>query len=1066
VDAAVDEGGEGPGIARLRRVVGRVLESRPTLPESSARLGPDATRLMESPLFDEAYYARQAGVEGTRLELVRHYLRTPVGRRPSPHPLFDRGFFTQSYRADVGHRDVFLVYLRRKAFRTPTHPLFDTRRYRRRNPGAATHPHGPIGHYQEVGATAGIPANHWLVGHEGEFTPSLLDWLSTRRAEWELRRAGTVRGAVSREDLHEGAAELAAYDGVEVGPGGDQALVSVVVTPGTHPGHLVTSLRSLRGQVCTSWHALVLDDGLQPGLHDLLARELPVGSWQVVPATGQVPADLNRAVAAAGGVWLAFLSAGDAWEADRLRLALAVAQTDDELAVADVMRRVRRDGSSGLVGNGLPRDQVRDRSTVDLARLLVDRATVLELGGFDESLHGAWAFDLVSRVARVGGVRPVMALGVTRHVAWATEARHRPAGDRPAFDHAAVGSWPDVVLNRALIDWDAVADAVATPGLVSVIVPTYADWSMTVAAVESVMAAAADSEIPVECLVVDNGCDAETSVILDSLAWRFDEVRVIHNAVNHGFALGNNLALPHARGEHVVFLNNDTTVDGGWLEPLVSALADPDVLGAQSLLLYPTGVIQSAGIAFPTTGGVPHAFLQGFPVEDATGIERLSFSALTGAALAMRRDDVVALRGFDPVFRNGMEDIDLCLRLKDLRSGRYVVLPDSRVTHHESQTPGRYDDYDTNRELYLQRWGDRAPRDDAGLWATRGFRVVDHAVSFRHRKQRRLGVPEPVLIRDTWLQVEESPPRLRWAIKNPAPFGPDAERWGDTHFARAMASALREAGQEVVIDHRPEHERYTGRFDDVSLVLRGLAPYRPSYEHVTIGWVISHPEMLSTAEAVTYDRLLAASEAWAERRSRDWGIHIEPMLQATDHTLFHPDLAVPDTGHPVLFVGGSRKQFRPIVKAAVEVGLPISIYGSQWRQFVTGRVVKDAYLPNTRLGAAYRSAGVVLNDHWEDMRLEGFLSNRLFDAAASGARVITDDVVGLGSTFGRSVQVMRSSGDLVTMSSTPDPDEIFGSDEERRAVAARIHREHSFRARARRLIEIALEARRERGFDR
>ncbi len=1061
----MDQGPDNPSIARLRRAVGRVLDGRQTVTDSPDRLGPDGSRLLETPLFDEVYYARQAGVEGTRRELIRHYLRTPVGKRPSPHPLFDREFFAKNYRPDLGQRDVFLVYLRRKAFRTPTHPLFDTRRYRRRNPGAATHPHGPIGHYQEVGAAAGIPANHWLVGHEGEFTPSLLDWLTARRAEWDLRRAGIVRAAVSRAELRRGAAALAAYDDVDIATGGDRALVSVVVTPGTHPGHLATSLRSLRGQRFTSWHALVLDDAAQPDLAALLASELPAGSWEIVPATGQGPVDLNRAVSAAPGVWLAFLTAGDAWEKDRLHLALAVAQGERELAVADVMRRVRRDGSSSLVGNGLPRDQVRDRSTVDLARLVVDRASVLELGGFDETLPGAWAFDLVARIARVSGVRAIPALGVTRHQAWLLEARHRQAGDRPAFDQSVVTSWADVVLNRSLVDWDSLADTETTPGLVSVIIPTYADWSMTVEAVESVMSAADAGEVEVECLVVDNGCDAETSVILDSLAWRFDRVRVIHNAVNHGFALGNNLALPHARGEHVVFLNNDTTVDRGWLEPLAAGLADPEVLGAQSLLLYPTGVIQSAGIAFPTTGGVPHAFLQGFPIEDATGIEELSFSALTGAALAMRRADVVALLGFDPVFRNGMEDVDLCLRLRALRPGRFVVLPESRVTHHESQTPGRYDAFDTNRELYLQRWGDRAPRDDAALWATRGFRVVDHAVSFRHRNQRRLGVPEPVLIRDTWLRVDESPPRLRWAIKNPAPFGPDAERWGDTHFARAMASALRGAGQEVVIDHRPEHERYTGRFDDVSLVLRGLAPYRPSYEHVTIGWVISHPEMLSTAEASTYDRLLAASEAWATRRSRDWGIRVEPMLQATDHTLFHPDLAVPDTGHPVLFVGGSRKEFRPIVKAAVEVGLPISIYGSQWRQFVTGRVVKDAYLPNARLGAAYRSAGVVLNDHWEDMRLEGFLSNRLFDAAASGARVITDDVVGLGSRFGRSVQVMHSSADLVTMSSTPDLDEIFGSDTERREVAALIHREHSFRARAQRLIEIALEARRERGFD-
>ncbi len=64
---------------------------------------------------------------------------------------------------------------------------------------------------------------------------------------------------------------------------------------------------------------------------------------------------------------------------------------------------------------------------------------------------------------------------------------------------------------------------------------------------------------------------------------------------------------------------------------------------------------------------------------------------------------------------------------------------------------------------------------------------------------------------------------------------------------------------------------------------------------------------------------------------------------------------------------------------------------------------------------------MVLNDHWEDMRTSGFISNRLFDAAASGARVITDAVEGLPATFGDSVQVYRSQEDLVRLSSSPIP---------------------------------------------
>ena len=44
-------------------------------------------------------------------------------------------------------------------------------------------------------------------------------------------------------------------------------------------------------------------------------------------------------------------------------------------------------------------------------------------------------------------------------------------------------------------------------------------------------------------------------------------------------------------------------------------------------------------------------------------------------------------------------------------------------------------------------------------------------------------------------------------------------------------------------------------------------------------------------------------------------------------------------------------------------------------------------MANEEVGALYASAGVVLNDHHDDMRRDRFLSNRLFDAAACAARI-------------------------------------------------------------------------------
>jgi GT2 family glycosyltransferase len=749
--------------------------------------------------------------------------------------------------------------------------------------------------------------------------------------------------------------------------------------------------------------------------------------WELVPDLAQ-----------ARGEYVAFLDAGDSWVPDRLERLVALGRS----FVVDELEGERGNGEKVVFRTPAPE--------VEPARLVAQREALLGLGAADPTLPAAWLLDLLLRSRP--HVEPVGVVGTRRRFP-----------DRRRALRPPLGNWRNVVLNRHLVDWAALEAQTPTPGLTSVLVPTYEDAELTAACVRSLLAD--DSGGPVEVVVWDNGSAPEIAAALDRLA-QPDRVRVIHAEENHGFALGNNLALAQARGDVVVFLNNDTEVATGWLGPLRQALTDPGVLGAQPLLLYPSGAVQSAGIAFPTCGGLPHAFLQGFPAEDAEGVGELRLHALTGAALALRRADAVRLRGFDPVFTNGMEDADLCHRLAALRPGHFRVLDEVPVVHHESRTPGRYDKHLANRALYLDRWARVVtPRDDAELWATRGLRAVDHEVGRpRHGEPPRLRVPMPVLVRPSRLEVRESP-RLRWAIKNPAPAGPGGERWGDTHFAASLARALREQGQEVVVDRRPEWDRATGRHDDVVLVLRGLVRHHPSPEQVSLLWVISHPDDVSVEEARGFDRVLAAGRPWAERRARDWAVPIEPLLQATDPGLFHPEVAVTAERHPALFVGNSHRRLRPVVRDALAAGLPLAVYGDLWSGLVPDEVVRGRSVPNDALAAAYRSAGVVLNDHHEDMLREGFVSNRLFDAVASGARVVTDPVLdreALVELFGPGVQVYETPDDLGRLATLPDPDAVFGDDVVRRAAAERVRRDHSFAARAVRLIEVAREARAER----
>ena len=104
-----------------------------------------------------------------------------------------------------------------------------------------------------------------------------------------------------------------------------------------------------------------------------------------------------------------------------------------------------------------------------------------------------------------------------------------------------------------------------------------------------------------------------------------------------------------------------------------------------------------------------------------------------------------------------------------------------------------------------------------------------------------------------------------------------------------------------------------------------------------------------------------------------------------------------------LFVGGAGLnggRARPIVDDAITADLPLRVYGEGWAGLSAWA---GQSLPNDQVPGAYGNARFVLNDHWADMRAEGFLSNRLFDAVAAGARVITDHIEGL-DIFGDSVR--------------------------------------------------------------
>jgi hypothetical protein len=292
--------------------------------------------------------------------------------------------------------------------------------------------------------------------------------------------------------------------------------------------------------------------------------------------------------------------------------------------------------------------------------------------------------------------------------------------------------------------------------------------------------------------------------------------------------------------------------------------------------------------------------------------------------------------------------------------------------------------------------------------------------------------------------------KLNWAIKISAPDDDTAQRWGDSAFAQDLAEALSEAGQSVSIHPLGTHPSPARGDYDVVLVLRGLHRIDPVAGCLNYLWIISHPDAVTDDETdAGWTRVFAASRTW----ERSAHVKAQPLLQAASARRFAPGPPDDRLAEDVLFVGTSRGVVRPVVRDAIAAGARVGIYGHDWERFVDPSFVRADHLEFARVPTAYRSARIVLNDHWEDMREQGFVSNRLFDAAFVGARVLSDDIAGMDELFGGLVKTYRDSAELTRLlcdeSAWPSP-------QERLRIASTIRERESFDARARTLLEAAL----------
>ena len=260
----------------------------------------------------------------------------------------------------------------------------------------------------------------------------------------------------------------------------------------------------------------------------------------------------------------------------------------------------------------------------------------------------------------------------------------------------------------------------------SIIIPVYNRASLTRQCLNAVLDCPCRFGRP-EIIVVD---DASTDITPKLLAEYEGAVTTIRLPENHGFATSCNTGAAAASGDYLVFLNNDTLPQPGWLDALMQYAEDhPAAAVVGSKLLYLNDTIQHAGVAI-CQDHYPRHIYSGFPANHPAVNKSRRYRIVTAACVLFRRAPFFEAGGFDTHFLNDCEDVDLCLRLGEL--GYEVHYCHESVAYHfESATRAQTGEYiGRGLELYSQRWLARVEPDDVRYYLEDGLLKFTYAALY------------------------------------------------------------------------------------------------------------------------------------------------------------------------------------------------------------------------------------------------------------------------------------------------------------------------------------------------
>ena len=293
--------------------------------------------------------------------------------------------------------------------------------------------------------------------------------------------------------------------------------------------------------------------------------------------------------------------------------------------------------------------------------------------------------------------------------AWLAAFRGRRTGADPWLDRQAEQLG---LLHELLIEgyarrkrYPAFALPETNAPTVSIVVPVHGQKALTYNCLAAI--AFAYGRASYEVIVCDDGSPDDTATLGEVV----ENLRIVQNPAPLGFGGACTRGAAAARGEKIVFLNNDTEPAANWLDALLFAFERFEGVGvAGSKLIYPDGTLQEAG-GIVWGSGNPWNYGRGRNSADPRFNYTRDADYVSGAALMIDRAIWQKVGGFSDEFRPAyFEDTDLCFKVREA-GYRTLYVPQSEVFHFEGfsngtivQGEGLKRFQEVNRPKFKRRW--------------------------------------------------------------------------------------------------------------------------------------------------------------------------------------------------------------------------------------------------------------------------------------------------------------------------------------------------------------------------